>query len=56
MLKSWGLMVANEILVTVQSPNSPFPFLELTEGFGARTLDWDLALGLLFINLSMSGT
>ena len=40
MLKSWGLggVVAHEILVTAQRPNTPFPFLELTLG--------DFVLGL----------
>ena len=39
MLKSWGWVVAHEIMETAQSPNSRF-------GFWSWTLDWDLDSGL----------
>ena len=32
--------------MTAQRPSSPFPSRIYFQGFGARALDWDLALGL----------
>ena len=41
-----GGVVAHEILVTAQSPNSPFPFWICLFGFGAWALDRDFDSGL----------
>ena len=56
----FGWLVAHEILVTAQRPNSPSLFMDFTGGVWPLDWDWDLGLSKRFgqcitINVSIRG-